>query len=275
MILHTITLEGEDRNLAVLIQTKPAADLIDNRTNYTTVQNITLNTQTYDGGHAFGTNASYTTLKYANILSGHQPGHFALYYAGPPTARVKAPIYSQGNTLENVVDSEQICDDGISWSFQQNSKISNVVETGSRLALFIDNGVTISNYTFYPGPYQLANCKTDITGFWITPPSENITINNFTSYSMGGKLTASTKGRYSSNITINHEQMLKPGYDIAIGDVKNMTINNSNFQNNLVLINGHTENIAISNSQISNIKPYPFPSDYNVSCQNVTPFNCQ
>ena len=275
MIHGGITMEGEDRNSAVLIETKTAADLVDDRANHTTVYNLTLNAQQYDGGHAFGTGGSYTTLKDVTVSSGHQPGHFDLYFAGPPSARVKTPVYSQYNTLENVVANEQICDDGISWSFQQNGTISNVVETGSRLALFIDNGDTVNNFTFYPGPYQTANCKTDITGFWITPPSENISINNFTSYANGGKLTASTQGRYSSNITINNETLANPGYNISIGDVKNMTINNSNFLNNLLLINGHTEDIQITNSHISAIKPYPFPSSYNVTCQNVTPFTCQ
>ncbi len=274
-IHNAITVEGEDRTATILMETKTAADLIDARTNHTSIRNITLNTQQYDGGHTFGTNGSYTTLMDMTVLSGHQPGHFNLYFAGPPNARVQAPVYSQGNTIENIVDNEQICDDGISWSFQQNGTIANVVETGSRLALFIDRGDTINNLTFYPGPYQQTNCRSDITGFWITPPSENITINNFTTYAMGGKLTASSQNRFSSNITINNETMLKTGYNISIGDVKNMTIKNSSFLNNTVLINGHIENITIVNSKLSLIKPYPFPSGFNVICQNVTPFICQ
>ncbi len=273
-IHNPITLEGEDRASVILMETKSSADLIDDRTNNTTVRNLTLNTQQYDGGHTFGTGGSYTTLMDMTVLSGHQPGHFDLYFAGPPTARVIAPVYSQGNTIENIVDNEQICDDGISWSFQQNGTIDNVAETGSRLALFIDNGDTINNFTFYPGQYQQANCKSDITGFWITPPSENITINNFTSYAMGGKLTASSKNRYSSNININNEVMANPGFNISIGDVTNMKISNSNFLNNTILVNGHTENISISNTKASAIKPYPFPSGYNVVCQNVSPFKC-
>ena len=130
----------------------------------------------------FSSGVSHATLRNASVLSGNQPGHFAIYFAGPRGATAANPVFSAGNTLDNVVVGDQICDDGVSWSFQTDGTVNNVRETGSRLALYIDNGTTVNNYQYTPGP-----CRPVDNGYWITPPSCNITINGFASSERQGK----------------------------------------------------------------------------------------
>lgn len=277
-ISSKIILEGANEVKSVLMETKPTADLLSDQANGTIVQNITLNTQTYNGGHAFGTEASYTTLQNAIILSGSSPGHFALYYAGAPGASPHSPRYSQGNKLLNIVENDQICDDGISWSFQNNSSITNLNETGSRLAIYVDKNLTINNYVYHPG-IQTVSCRNSpngipTQGFWVTPPSNNIVINNFNTYGNGGKFSSSAN-LYSSNITINNENFMnQAGYQMYIGDVRGLTIINSNFKNNKLIINPTIHAIInLKNSKINKLNLVS-KSKINLSCQNIVSSTC-
>ena len=149
--LPAITLEGAGKTTSAIVETVPAADLLSASKSGTVVEDLTLNTQIFDGGHAFGTDASYTKLQHVDVFSGNQPGHFALYYAGPPGASRTNLIYSQGNVVNDVYINDQICDDGFSWSFQKNGMISNVTQVGSRLALYLDNIDTVKNYYYTQG----------------------------------------------------------------------------------------------------------------------------
>ena len=116
------------------------------------------------------------------ILGG--PNHFAIYYAGPKGAKPLAPLYNTGNVVNNLILNELDCNDGFSWSFQQNSSITNVTHTGSRLALYVDQSTTVTDYRYTPGAQQCGARN----GFWLTPPADNITITNFTSSGEGGKV---------------------------------------------------------------------------------------
>ena len=279
-ISSMITLEGSNEAKSILLETVHPDDLLSDRANGTTVENITLNTQEYNGGHAFGTTASYTRLQNAIILSGSSPGHFALYYAGHPGATPHNPSYSTNNKMINIIENDQICDDGISWSFQENSSITNLNETGSRLALYVDKNLLINNYVYHPG-VQATSCihshnGIPTQGFWITPPSNDITINNFDTYGNGGKLS-SGKQLYSTNITINNENfMTNSGYQLDIGDVNGLTISNSNFANNKVVINPDVQAIVdIKNSTLSNLViPTNSLHKITLTCLSVSPVIC-
>ena len=279
-ISSMITLEGSNEAKSILLETIHPDDLLSDKANGTTIENITLNTQKYNGGHAFGTTASYTTLQNAIILSGSSPGHFALYYAGHPGATPNNPSYSTNNKMVNIIENDQICDDGISWSFQENSSITNLNETGSRLAIYVDKNLLINNYVYHPG-VQTTSCINahngiPTQGFWITPPSSNITINNFDTYGNGGKLS-SEKQLYSTNITINNENfMTNSGYQMDIGDVHGLTISNSNFKNNKVIINPDVQAIVdIKNSTLSNLViPTNSRHKITLTCDQVSPLNC-
>jgi len=177
------TVTGAGAGRTTLLQTVADHNLLQARASHTVVEDLTLDTQTDNGGIAFATGASDVTLRNAVVRSGRQPGHFAIYFAGPRGATPTRPRYSHGNVLAHVVVNDEICDDGVSWSFQAESRIDDVSETGSRLALYVDDATTVDGYHYTPGP-----CAAADSGYWITPPSEDITIEGFVSNGAAGKI---------------------------------------------------------------------------------------
>lgn len=214
------TVTGTGAGRTTLIQTISDHNLLQARAAYTVVENMTLDTQTYDGGIAFSTGASHVMLRNADVRSGNQPGRFAIYFAGPRGATPRAPRYSDGNTIQNVAVSDEICDDGISWSFQSGGHVDDVHETGSRLALYVDDGTVVDGYSYTPGP-----CTAQDDGYWITAPSESITIQSFVSSGAGGKICPNLSVHVCSDITVMDERA--PNGALDIGDVNGLVITGS------------------------------------------------
>ncbi len=213
-------LTGAGASATTLVETVAGHNLLADRADGTVVEDLTLDTQTHQGGIAFSTGASHVTLRDAHVLSGHTPGHFALYFAGPPGARLDAPRYSTGNVLEDVTVSDQICDDGVSWSFQRDGTISDVSETGSRLALYADAGTTVDGYRYTPGP-----CLSSDDGFWITQPTSNVTIEHFVSSGAAGDVCALVNARPCSHVTIEDE--VAPAGILHVGNATGLTVRGS------------------------------------------------
>lgn len=212
------TLTGAGSGRTTLLQTAADHNLLQARSSNTVVEDLTLDTQTYEGGIAFSTGRSHVTLRDAQVRSGGQPGHFAIYFAGPRGASLAQPRYSVGNSLENVVVSDQICDDGVSWSFQADGTIDDVHETGSRLALYVDDGTTVDGYYYTPGP-----CVAQDDGYWITAPSESITVEGFVSSGAAGQICPNVSRRSScAGITVDAERAR--GGTLKIGDVTGLTV---------------------------------------------------
>jgi hypothetical protein len=216
------TFSGAGAGSTVLRQTVYGHNLLRVSGDNTLVENLTLDTQTNNGGIAFQTGASNVTLENADVMSGNVPGHFAIYFAGPRGATVASPRYSTGNRLQNVNVSDRICDDGVSWSYQRNDTITNVSETGSRLALYVDTGVVVNGYRYTPGP-----CISSDDGFWITPPSSNIVISNFVSSGAGGYICPNIAMQQScSRITLENERAAAA---LHIGNVTGLRVSGSAF----------------------------------------------
>jgi hypothetical protein len=144
--------------------------------------------------------------------------------------------YATGNTLDDVILNDQMCDDSLSWSYQENSYIHNVQQHGDHIALYIDKNVKIDGYTFTPG-VQLTTCPGRVKGWGITAPSSNIEIDNFTSIGVGG-VGATGAGiirgptahgvAISSNITINNERVMGSSW-LQVEDVQGLHINGGSF----------------------------------------------
>jgi hypothetical protein len=105
------TVTGAGTGRTTLLQTVADHDLLQARASHTVVENLTLDTQTDNGGIAFATGARDVTLRNAVVRSGRQPGHFAIYFAGPRGATPTRPRYSRGNVLAHVVVNDEISDD--------------------------------------------------------------------------------------------------------------------------------------------------------------------
>lgn len=228
-----ITLKGAGRDATFLIEGKANKGLLGVHIDHTVVEDLTLNTQEFGGGAALFVQANDTSLLDTTVLGG--PNHFAIYYAGPKGAKPLAPNYNTGNVVSNLILNELDCNDGFSWSFQENSTISNVTHTGSRLALYVDQSTTVTDYHYTPGAQQCGARN----GFWITPPADNITITDFTSSGEGGKVGVigpGGVGKVAKNVTISGLTMTGSGYTLTIGDVSNFMLTGCNLgQNNIVI----------------------------------------
>ncbi len=223
-----ITVAGAGRDLVTLTNTNASGGLLSIRVDHTIVQGLTLDAQSFNSRQALGALANDVTVQNCRILGGRQ--FFAIYYAGPALATPAAPTYNSGNRLLNDIVGDLVQNDGISWSFQENSLIENLQHTGSRLALYVDRYVTVQNDTYRPGPQGGGTA-----GFWISSPSDHIAINNFTSYGMGG-IISDNGTTESSNITISNERLLVPGNTLRVDAARGLTISGCNFGNDSTLL---------------------------------------
>lgn len=228
-----ITFQGAGRDLTSLIGTLPDKNLLAVFTDHTAVSDLTLDTQTRGGAAAIFVRANYTTLLRTRVLGGAHA--FALYYAGPAGAQPLAPAYNVGNTVNDLVLNDLVCDDGFSWSFQKDSSISNVVHTGSRLALYVDEATTVTGYHYTPGSQQ---CDARV-GFWLTPPAADIAIIDFVSSGDGGKVGVNGPGgvgRVADNVTIRGMVLTGTGNQLSIGDVRNLVLQGCRLGNNNIVV---------------------------------------
>jgi Pectate lyase superfamily protein len=225
---RALTIAGAGRDLVTITNTNASGGLLSIQVDHTVVEGLTLDAQTANTRQALGVVANDVIVESCRILGGSQ--FFAIYYAGPQPATTSVPVYNTGNQLINDVVSDQVNNDGISWSFQENSLIENLQHTGSRLALYVDRYVTVQNEIYHPGSQAGGTA-----GFWISSPSDHITINNFTSYGMGG-IISNNGTSISTNITIANERLMVPGYTLRVDAVNGLTIRGCNFGSGSTLL---------------------------------------
>lgn len=228
-----VALRGAGRDRTTLVESVGNKGLLSVRVDRTVVEDLTLDTQTHDGGAAIFVQANHTALLRTQVRGGGR--HFALYYAGPKGAKPLAASYNTGNIVSDLDLDDLVCDDGFSWSFQEDSKISNVRHTGSRLALYVDKSTSVSNYTYTPGKQQ---CQAR-SAFWLTPPASDITIGEFVSSGEGGMIGvigSRGAGKVASNVTIRGLRMTGNGFRLAIGDVNNLVLEDCDLGSNEIVI---------------------------------------
>jgi len=216
-----VTLAGAGMSQSTLVETVTGYDIVGIKVDGVVVEDLGFDTATHGARCNVTIVANNTTLERVKLMDGSQT--FSVYFAGPPGATPTDAAYNTGNQMLDSVITDSVNDDSLSFSFQQNGVIRNITHTGSRLALYIDQNVTVSDYQYSPNT-QSAQQASDQNGFWITPPSGNITIRNFVSSGQGGKVGSSGVGRSNSNISIIGERLLKPGYALEAADVDGLTI---------------------------------------------------
>lgn len=218
-----LTIAGAGASTTTLTGLTASAPILGIRHDNVTLQDLTLDAQSWDGGTTIYLIANYATIQRDVLLGGSH--FFDIYAAGDASGGSG----NTGNQLLNDTVNDWTADpwgDGISWSYQHNSTISNLDHTGSRLALYRDTNVTVVNDTFHPSTRTV---QSDVTqGFWISSPSDSITITNFTSYGTGGRISANG-GASSTNIAINNERLLGSGGALRIDGAQGLTISGCNF----------------------------------------------
>jgi len=198
----------------------------------TIVLGITFDSSGISGGGAVVlVTCSRVRILQDRILGGTSTAWPLRFAGGAGTATPVHPTYATGNVVNGLVliDDPPPFDDGLDFSFQEDGSISNVTEYGSRLGLYVDRNVKISDYHFTPNPAVKASAA---TGWYITTPSSEITITNFITSGSGGVI-----GRVpilhprapNGDITIEHEVMEDPGAGFWIGDVRGLVIEQSTF----------------------------------------------
>ena len=222
-----ITIAGAGRDTTRLIQGVANKGLLLVKADGSTVQDLTLDAHEHDGGSAFSTSSSNVTLQRCRALGTRVRA--VRFAGGRGTASPTNPSYQSGNKVNDLIlhDWAPGQNDGLDFSYQKDGTISNVRHTGSRLGLFIDSYVTVTNYAFTPEPTLTSGTY----GFFITAPGDHITIVNFTTSGHGGKIGLIPRGsarRGNSNITIRGEKMTGgPRFRLVIGDVTNLVIQDS------------------------------------------------
>jgi Pectate lyase superfamily protein/PKD domain len=231
-----VTLQGDGASASVLIE-GVGKNLLAVNTDGTVVTGLKLDAQpnamTSHAQAALVMAASNTLLENSTILGG--PNSFAVFYPGPPGATKSNIIYDTGNNIDNISIDDQWNRDGFSYSFQENGLVQNVTHTGSRMAIFVDKNIEVDNYTYHPGAQTRST-----QGFWITAPSDGVTINGFDTYGNGG--TIGSGGSPSTNITIKNETYHNGGgFHLTVGEVKGLTVDTCNFgtNNELRFIDNH------------------------------------
>ena len=226
---NPVTFQGDGPSLSILSERQLAKDLLSIKVDGSGVNNMTLDSQTGNARVALKIVANRTLVKRVTVLGGDRT--FALFYPGPPGASRTNLIYNTYNKVTDVVINDKWNRDGFSFAFQMNGLVQNIDHTGTRLALFGDKKVHIKNYTYHPGTAPGGN-----DGFWITPPTDSVTISNFVTDGDGGVLgAAGAVGFFSTNISITGEVFRQPGHHLSIGDVKGLTIDGCNMGSNNIL----------------------------------------
>jgi hypothetical protein len=224
-----ITLAGASEASSVLVAKSSHSGLLMVRADHVVVENMTFDSSSVSNGiGVVGVSGSYTTMTNCRVLGGPGTSWPLRFAGGKGKATPTIPTYATGNAISNIVlvDSAPQRNDGFDFSFQENASITNVTHTGSRLGLYVDRDVTVTNYHFTPRTDGVAGAY----GYYITPPSTGITITGFTTTGNGGVIgavPASSHRPGNIDVTIVGEEMLRPGFSIDLGDATNLTIRNS------------------------------------------------
>lgn len=199
------------------------------------IEGLTIDSQTYNAGDTIDDLGNDSTIQDIGALgAGNGPGTpvdrtnvfdlrvIAVCNANPSNRLYG--IYHTGNIVNDVVLNGRGTggNDDLDISCQHDDTISNIVDTGWGMALYIDQDVTVDNYSFTPG-----GASTDFRGWFVTA-SRDITINGFTTTGEGGRINSPLFP--SSNITVTHERMEAPGYTIMVGDASGVVIRDSALQ---------------------------------------------
>ena len=212
-----IVLQGADAPSVTITETVSTLNLLSVAASGSTVEGLTLDTQTDNALTALITSGSNLSIHDDTLLGGSQTWDVML--AGPAGFGGGQPRpLATGNTVADVTAVNHNADDGFVLEDQSGVTVTNLSLTGSRLSIFFDNGVQVNGYTFQPLPLAA-----NVDGWEIFGPSSNVTLQNVTSYGAGGVIQPRGADP-ASTISIVNERLMNSGYLIHIGDVSGLTV---------------------------------------------------
>ena len=226
-------LRGAGRDVTTIRLANTALDLLHIDADFCAVEGLTLDTQTDNAQAAVVIVANNTRLYRSRFLGGSNV--FCIYFAGPAGATQANPIYNTGNRVEHCIINDQFDGDGFSWSFQSGGIVRDITHTGSRIAIYICENCVVERYDFTPGTHGSTN------GWYITAPSDNITIRDFTSHAdvngaQGGVISQDPTYK-TTNVVLDRLTLLgSSNAYVQIGDVDGLDLITPNLEQNNSLL---------------------------------------
>jgi hypothetical protein len=217
------------------------------------ISGLTLDSATYDGGTTILDNANRTEISNM-VIRGPRSNHN--YNKGQFGMRVVAVCkhdnFSSHHRSDNTVRNITITGQGragnvdLDISCQQHDTISNINDTGNGVALYIDEGITLANLVFHPGPGLTAPQP-----YVVTAPTSDVSISNVMTYGNGGRLEPSPHHYSISNLVITNEQMVGgPQYSLSLGDVSGVKIVNSHISSLKLAPDNGLSNLSVIGSTV-------------------------
>jgi len=224
----------------------------------TTITGLTLDSASYDAGTTILDYGNDTTLSHLAVLGArsdhnYNPDAFGVRVITICNHTDLATKYRGGNIVEDLTISGQgsAGNTDLDLSCQINDVVSNITDTGNGIDIYICNNVRLENFTFTPGKVE-----TSPHSYVITGPSNDISIENVTTFGSGGQLQPSPNGYVISNTTISNETMKDPTFNLEIGDTDSTKISNStigvlridpdNSANGFTLVNSTVASVTCS-----------------------------
>ena len=275
---NPIVVQGSGRNTTTLILANTTKALFTVSADYTVVQDLGFDTQTFNCQNAFGVTCNNTLLLRCKVISGSNT--VAIFYPGTGAL---GSGYNYGNQVIDLELNDQFNGDGFSFSQQSGGLVENIRHTGSRIDIYWCEYVTVRDYFF-----TQAGIPQHTEYGWQITTSNNITIDNFVGYaaalppsSMGNLATNASNNEKCNNITLtNHYYEPTTGvYAAWLGqsDVDGLYISNC-YVPTMRLYIGNTvalKNVIIKDSiliQFQTNMPSPIVSDVIISNCIFLPF---
>ena len=244
-----IVLEGAGAQSVTITETVPTYHLLSVMTDGTTIEGLTLDSQSHNAMTSLITYASNMSIHDDTFLGGSQT--WDVMIAGPAGFGGGQPkVDATGNQITNVTVVNKNADDGFVLEDQSNVTVTGMTLTGSRLSIFFDNGVTVNGYTFNPDWSIPAN----VDGWAIWGGSSNVTLENLTMNGPGGFVQPNASHPVTS-VAIANEHIAGSGYMLKIGDVNGLIINGANLgAGNRLIFNPR---VSVANVVVSNAVSLP------------------
>jgi hypothetical protein len=110
-----VTLAGAGRDLSYIVERTKKRDLISIKANHTITQDLTFDTATNDGGHAWGSSADFTTLRRCRVVGGTNQ-YAARFTNSGAGATPEKPTYRIGNVVDDPSSSTALPVGTLAWT---------------------------------------------------------------------------------------------------------------------------------------------------------------
>lgn len=223
VITKTVHIEGAGPTQTKLIEEIGAKRNLKSKTifqiqaDYTTVNNMSLDSAMFDAGTTIMDFANNTELSHLVVLGprstpNYNSGQFGIRVIAICAHDNFAVVHHSYNVVHDITVTGQggAGNTDIDLSCQENDDVYNINDTGNGIDLYIVQNVSVSNVQHHE---TVANQHSIV----ITAPSTKITINNFQTWGSGGQIEPSLNG-YTSEVTITNETMHDLSQTLAIGD---------------------------------------------------------